>query len=103
MTESRTNDYVRQSGTGSTLAVEANPGARRTMIVGVNPWRGTLQIKIAAEPVEGAANEELIRFLAEKLCLKRTDIHLVKGMRSSSKLLFVPLPAERVRTLLGGK
>ncbi len=94
-------EYVRPSGSGSTIAVDASPGARSTEIVGPNPWRGALQIKIAAEPKDGAANEALLAFLAQRLGIRKSEVRLVKGERSSSKLIFVPVSPEKVKKLLG--
>lgn len=102
MTARKSTDFVRPSGTGCTISIDAIPGARRTEAVGVNTWRGTLQVKIAAEPRDGAANEELLSFITEKLGLRRNDVLLTKGARSGSKVLFVPMPAEKVRKILGG-
>lgn len=101
MSQSKQGRYVQSSGSGSTISIDASPGAPKTEVTGVNPWRGALQIKIAAEAREGAANEELISFLSRKLRVSRKDIRLIKGEKSSGKVLFVPLPPEKVRSILG--
>jgi uncharacterized protein (TIGR00251 family) len=44
-----------------------------------------LKIKVAAPPVEGAANEELVRFLAQALGLKRRDVEIVAGRSARTK------------------
>ncbi len=93
--------FVKPHGSGCSLTVDATPGAPRTEIVGVNQWRAALQIKIAAEPVEGAANEELIRFVAERLGVPKGSVKLLKGQRTSHKVLFLPVPAEKAAALLG--
>ena len=58
---------LREVGGGVTLAVRAQPGAKKTAIVGVYGEGEAAQLKIAvqAPPVEGRANEALIAFLAE--------------------------------------
>ncbi len=58
---------VRETAEGVTLAVRAQPGARKTAITGVYGEGASAQLKIAvhAPPVEGRANEALIAFLAE--------------------------------------
>ncbi len=51
------------SGPRASLLVHLQPRASRSEIAG---WYGeTIKIRVAAPPVEGAANEELVRFLAE--------------------------------------
>ena len=61
-----------------------------------------MQVKIAAEPMEGAANDELLAFLGRKLGLDRTEIRFLKGERSSKKTLFIPMPPDKVESMLGG-
>ena len=69
------------------LAVRAQPGAKRTAIVGVYGEGATAQLKIAvqAPPVEGRANEALIGFLAARLGIARRDVVPVSGEGSRSK------------------
>ena len=44
-----------------------------------------VKIRIAAAPVDGAANDELIRFLAERLRISRTAIEITAGHTSRRK------------------
>jgi len=94
--------YAKAQGSGCSITVDASPGAKRTEIVGVNQWRGALQIRIAAEPRNGAANEELVRFIAHRLGLGKDDVTIVKGAKSTFKVLHLPVTAERARSALGG-
>ncbi len=68
----------------------------------MNEWRGALQVRIAAQPKNGAANEELVAFLANELSIPRSSIRLLKGGRTSHKTVYVPLDIDKVRSLLGG-
>jgi len=95
------SDFLEPSGNGCRIWIDASPGAARSEVAGVNEWRRALQVRIGAQPREGEANEELIRFLAEKLGLPRRSIVLVRGERSSTKLVEVPLGTEEVRRRLG--
>lgn len=94
--------FVRPHGAGCSVTIEASPGAVRTEITGVNPWRGALQVKVAAEPREGAANDELIAFLGKKLGVDRNEIRFLKGERTCKKTLFIPMHPDKARKLLGG-
>lgn len=99
----KSKSYLKESGSGCSITVDASPGAARTEVVGVNEWRGALQIKIAAEPRDGAANDELVRFLSEKLSVARNSIRIIRGEKSGLKVISIPLPAERVDELLRGE
>lgn len=76
---------------GVTLAVRAQPGAKKTAIVGVYGEGDAAQLKIAvqAPPVEGRANEALIAFLAKTLGVPRSHIELVSGELSRSKVFLL--------------
>lgn len=95
-------DFVQPRQKGCTLTIDASPGANATQIVGVNKWRGSLQVKIAAQAQEGAANEELMRFLSERLSIPRSSMTILKGKRSAHKTVLLPLDADSVRSLLAG-
>jgi len=92
--------FARVHKSGCALTIDASPGASRSEIVGVNRWRGALRVKIAAAAREGEANEELVRFLAEKLSVPRKSIKILSGGRSSVKTIFVPLTAKRAAAIL---
>jgi uncharacterized protein (TIGR00251 family) len=70
------------------LAVRVTPKGSRTAISdrAVLPAvRPALGIRLAAPPVDGAANAELIAFLAKSLGLRRSDIRIVSGETSRFK------------------
>ena len=59
------------------------PRAGRSGFAGLRD--GALLVKLAAAPVEGAANDELIALLAKALRIPKRDITIVSGERSRSK------------------
>jgi uncharacterized protein (TIGR00251 family) len=97
----RPKGYLKANATGCTITIYASPGASKTEVAGYNEWRKALHIRIAAEPRDGAANEELIRFMAGKLSLPTSSVRLVRGEKSGLKTISVPIPADRVEELLG--
>jgi uncharacterized protein (TIGR00251 family) len=67
--------------------VHAKPRAKKSRLVGE---RGdALEIALAAPPVDGAANEELVRFVARLLGVPRRQVTLVRGETSREKLVAV--------------
>ena len=80
------------------LSVHLIPNASQDEIVG---WvEGALKIRIAAAPVDGKANEALLRFLAKKLDLAPLELSLAGGQTSKHKRIEIPLTDEDVKNIL---
>jgi uncharacterized protein len=69
------------------FAVHVQPRARRTEVAGEHG--AAVKIRLAAPPVDGAANEALRRFLAERLCVPRAAVRVVAGLASRDKVIEV--------------
>ena len=65
------------------LEIRVIPRAGRSGFAGLRD--GALLVKLAAAPVDGAANDELIALLAKTLKVPKRDISLVSGERSRTK------------------
>jgi hypothetical protein len=76
---------------GVTLAVRAQPGAKKTAIVGTYGEGESAQLKsqVHAPPIEGRANAALIDFLADLFNLPRKRVELVNGELSRSKVFLL--------------
>ncbi len=84
---------------GVRFAVFAKPRASRSRIIGVR--EGALEVAIAAPPVDGAANTELIHALARALRLSKRQVSLVAGEASKHKRVVVHgLTVEELRSRL---
>jgi uncharacterized protein len=68
-----------------TFAVRIVPRASRSEITG--EYNGALRIRIAAPPVDGAANRELIRLLARVFKLPQSAVEIVSGAGSKTKIV----------------
>ena len=91
---------VEERGGSARFAVRALPRASRTQLAGV--YGEAVRVRLAAPPVGGAANNELIAFLAKKLDVPRSAVRVVQGERARDKIVEVDgLSAEQVRTRLG--
>ena len=69
---------------GVRLHVHAQPGAKRTEFAGLHGE--AIKIRVHAPPVEGKANEELMRFLADTFSISVSSVTLVRGDKSRSKV-----------------
>jgi uncharacterized protein (TIGR00251 family) len=82
------------------LALRVQPRASRNEVAG--PHGDALKVRLAAPPVDGAANEALQRYLAEALQVPRAAVRLVAGPSSRSKVVQVAgLPPGEVARRLG--
>jgi uncharacterized protein len=70
---------------GLTFAVRIVPRASRSEIAG--EYNGALRVRIAAPPVEGAANRELIRLLAKTFKLPQDAVDIISGAGSKNKVV----------------
>ena len=75
-------DVLEKDGSIS-FPVRVIPRASRSEIVGEHD--GAIKIKIAAPPVDGAANAELIKLLASKFNVSKGDIEIIGGETSKNK------------------
>jgi uncharacterized protein len=69
------------------IAIHVVPRARETAVVGRHG--DAIRIRLAAPPVDGAANAELVRFLAERLGLPRTAVTILAGVRGRRKTVAI--------------
>ena len=81
------------------LPIRVIPRAGRTAVAGVR--QDSLLIRLASAPVDGAANDELVAFMATLLDLPRRQISIASGERSRSKRVAVSgVTAEQVEAKL---
>ncbi|MDX1394682.1 MAG: DUF167 family protein [Gemmatimonadota bacterium] len=77
--------WIVPTGDGARLTVRVQPRASRTGVVG--PHGDALKIRLSAPPVDGAANVELIAFLAKRLRVPKSSVSIVSGDRSRRKVI----------------
>lgn len=75
---------------GVRLAVHITPNAKTTEVLGVHD--GVLKLRLQAPPVEGKANEALVKFLAKTLGLARGAVAITHGLTAKKKLIEVSSP-----------
>jgi uncharacterized protein (TIGR00251 family) len=91
---------VERSGDGVRIRLHIQPRAAGTGLAGV--FGDALKVRLKSPPVDGAANEELIRFLAEKLGVPRNRVELVAGHSARRKTVRVEgVSADDAARLLG--
>jgi len=86
---------------GVRLAVHVQPRASRTEIAGTHG--SALKVRLHAPPVDGAANDALVDFLASELGIARRAVTIVSGHSSRGKIVQLDgVSAERAEALAAG-
>jgi uncharacterized protein (TIGR00251 family) len=92
--------WLREGDGGIYLKVKVQPRASRNAIQGQHG--DELKISITAPPVDSAANEAVVEFLADQLNVTRSAVRLVRGGTSRHKMIFVSgLSAVSAEKILG--
>ena len=74
---------IQQQGNELVLNLHIQPNAARTEFVGLHG--DAIKVRLHAPPVDGKANQELCRFLADIFAVKRQSVILLSGETSRSK------------------
>jgi uncharacterized protein (TIGR00251 family) len=83
------------------FSVRVQPRAATTAVAGV--YGDALKVRVAAPPVDGAANDALVEFFAEIFAVRLRDVSIVAGETSRSKIVEIDGITERaVRNLAEG-
>ena len=78
---------ISETSAGTLIHLTIQPRASRTEVAGLHG--ATIRIRLAAPPVDGAANEALVRFLAETLGLPKSAITIKSGLSGKRKTVLV--------------
>ena len=88
------------SGSEAKISLRVYPGAARSEVVGFT--NDVLRVRVAAPPVKGQANKELITFLSKTLAVEKGALAIVKGHTSRSKVVAIDglSPEDIIKRLL---
>ena len=72
-----------EKGGSVTFTVRVIPRASKTEIVGEHD--GAVKVRLSSPPVDGAANEDLVKLFAKRLKVARSDVGILSGQTSKTK------------------
>ncbi|WP_136413162.1 MULTISPECIES: DUF167 domain-containing protein [Oxalobacteraceae] len=75
---------------GVRITVQITPNAKKSEVIGV--LDDALKIRLQAQPIEGKANEALIRYLADTLDVPKSAISITHGQTSKRKIIEISNP-----------
>ena len=92
---------IRPTATGVELDVRVIPRAKKTGLDGERD--GAVLVRLAAPPVDGAANDALIRYLADTLRLPKRAVRILSGERGRKKRIAIDgVSPDSMRELIRG-
>lgn len=78
------------------LEIRVVPRASKSEIVGL--YDGALKVRIAAPPIDGAANTELVKVLAKAFAVSKSSVEIISGQSSKSKRIRITGASETAVT-----
>ena len=95
-----TSESVVPRGDGALVRLRVSPNTKTTTLQGPHGV-AALELRVAAPPVDGRANAEVERFVAERTGAAPSRVRVVRGLSGRDKTVFVDgVGAERVREVL---
>ena len=92
---------VTENESSLTFTIRVVPRASKSEIVG--EVEGSLKVRIAAPPVDGAANGEVVKVLAKAFGVAKSNVSIVSGETSKTKRVrVIGATPEQLRQLAGG-
>src|SRR3954462_5574759 len=81
--------WIQDKRGGVSVSCQIQSRASRTEVVGLHGEPPRLKIRVAAPPVDGGANEELVVFLSKKLKVSKSRIQILSGHSGKFKEIFI--------------
>lgn len=78
---------IQKAQAGAAIMVQVVPRASKDEVAGLQG--AAIKIRLAAPPVDGAANDALVKFLAKALRVRTSDIEIIAGHTSRKKLVSI--------------
>lgn len=83
----KTRLSVRDAQSGAAIIIQVQPRASKDEVAGLQG--DAIKIRLTAPPVDGAANEALVKFLAKTLGVRPADVEIVAGHSSRRKVVSI--------------
>ncbi len=81
-------DFIKETDDAYLISIRLQPKASCDEVVGITE-DGNLKIRLTSPPVDGKANEALLKFLSKLLKVPKSKLEITKGLKSRSKTIKV--------------
>lgn len=93
-------EWIQKSNEHCILLIYARPNAGKDRMDSFYGDPPRIKIKLKAQPLDGKANEALLKFLAKFFKISKSRIHLLRGETSKTKDVLIELPCVIARDLI---
>lgn len=76
--------------TAQTISVKVHPGSKTSKVEAISP--NHLKVRLSASAQKGEANRQLLNFLSKHLRVPKNRLEIIKGLRSSHKIIKIAAP-----------
>ena len=88
---------------GAAISIRVTTRSPRTEFAGIMD-DGTIKVKLTSPPIDGKANEELVKFLASVMRIPKTNVEIISGQASKNKLVVLfGIDSDRVNQLISNE
>ena len=87
-------EFYKVKNNGIMINIYLQPASKEDKVVGL--YEGNLKIKIKEKPIEGKANEYLIKFLSKLFKVPKSEISIISGETSKKKRIFLSLAEKKL-------
>ncbi len=91
------SDFYQIKDNGIELYLVISANGRKNQVIGYICELQRLKVKVASPPVDGKANEILIKYLAKEFSFPKSYISVIKGKTTKFKTIFITLDSAEVK------
>ena len=84
---------------GLTINLRISPNAKKNKILGLYGEK-QIKVSVACPPIDGRANETLVKFIAETFSVSQKNVEIIRGETSQYKTLFISGDPQKLEALL---
>lgn len=94
------DECIKSDGKGALMEIYAIPSAESTRIMGIDPWRKRINIRVGAPPKNSEANREILRYIAGLFGIGMSEVRIRSGEKSRKKSVFIPIDRKKAIEIL---
>jgi uncharacterized protein (TIGR00251 family) len=91
---------LRKKGSATTIDLIVTTGSKKIGITGFDKWRSCINVRIKEKPVQGKANEAIIRLVSNVVRVTSQKVRIISGLKSNQKTVEIDTDYNEVKNTL---